>query len=304
MTQQELWMHRNEENVQKDKSEKILEDYNDVFADIYNVLVFDKKYLDENGLEAGPTESIYKAEEGDLKEQRRDVLKTYRKQNFVICSLGIENQSAIDKYMPLRVMGYDYATYRSQLSNKKELIPTITIVLNFSDEEWNEATNLRALFDVRDELKEFVPDYCIKVFNIAFLEDDVIEKFTSDFRLVAKFFKKRRLGELDVISDNQQEIKHIEAVLEMFRVFTQDERYEADLVEKMIHVKRRGDEVHMCIIAETLEQRGIKKGISQGRFEQLIECVEHLMDSQKCSLEKACEMLGTTIQTYQEAKNI
>lgn len=83
-------MHRKEEIVQKDKTEKVLEDYNDVFADIYNVLVFGEKYLDEDGLEAGPTESVYKAESGKLKEQRRDILKTYRKQNFAICSLGIE----------------------------------------------------------------------------------------------------------------------------------------------------------------------------------------------------------------------
>ena len=286
---------RKEEIVQKDKSEKILEDYNDVFADIYNVLVFDKKYLDENGLEAGPTESIYKAEEGDLKEQRRDVLKTYHKQNFVICSLGIENQSAIDKYMPLRVMGYDYATYRSQLSNKKELIPTITIVLNFSDEEWNEATNLRALFDVRDELKEFVSDYCIKVFNVAFLEDDVIEKFTSDFGLVAKYLKKRRLGKVDDLIQEQQVIQHVEAVLNLFRVFAKDERYEQLLTGNVMTMEKKGDEVAMCIVLDTLEQRG--------RLAQLVECVEHLMESQKCSLEKACEMLGTTIQTYQEAKN-
>ena len=259
-------------------------------------MVFDKKYLDESGLEAGPTESIYKAEEGDLKEQRRDVLKTYRKQNFVICSLGIENQSAIDKYMPLRVMGYDYATYRSQLSNKKELIPTITIVLNFSDEKWNGATNLRALFDVQDELKEFVADYCIKVFNVAFLEDDVIEKFTSDFRLVAKYLKKRRLGKVDDLIQEQQVIQHVEAVLNLFRVFAKDERYEQLLTENVMTMEKKGDEVTMCIVLDTLEQRG--------RFAQLVECVEHLMESQKCSLEKACEMLGTTIQTYQEAKNI
>ena len=286
---------RKEEIVQKDKSEKILEDYNDVFADIYNVLVFDKKYLDENGLEAGPTESIYKAEEGDLKEQRRDVLKTYHKQNFVICSLGIENQSAIDKYMPLRVMGYDYATYRSQLCNKKELMPTITIVLNFSDEKWNEATNLRSLFDVQDELKEFVADYCIKVYDVAFLEDDVIEKFTSDFRLVAKYLKKRRLGKVDDLIQEQQVIQHVEAVLSLFRVFAKDERYEQLLTENVMTMEKKGDEVAMCIVLDTLEQRG--------RLAQLVENVEHLMESQKCSLEKACEMLGTTIQTYQEAKN-
>ena len=30
---------------------------------------------------------------------------------------GIENQTAVEKFMPLRVMGYDGASYRSQLLN-------------------------------------------------------------------------------------------------------------------------------------------------------------------------------------------
>lgn len=271
------------------------EDYNDVFADIYNVLVFDKKYLDEDGLEAGPTESIYKAEEGELKEQRRDVLKTYRKQNFMICSLGIENQSTIDKYMPLRVMGYDYVTYQGQIQNKKKIIPTITIVLNFSEKRWNKPTNLHGLLKLPNGLKHLVQDYQIKVYDIAFLDDDVIEKFTSDFKLVAKYLKKRRLGKVDDLIQEQQVIQHVEAVLNLFRVFAKDERYEQLLTENIVTMEKKGDEVAMCIVLDTLERRG--------RFAQLVECVEHLMESQKCSLEKACEMLGTTIQIYQEAKN-
>ena len=35
---------------QKDMTEKLLEDYNDVFADIYTVLVFGKDVLDEERL--------------------------------------------------------------------------------------------------------------------------------------------------------------------------------------------------------------------------------------------------------------
>lgn len=62
---------------QKDMTEKLLEDYNDVFADIYNVLVFKKDVIDESRLRDGTTESVYKAEDGVYREQRRDVMKTY-----------------------------------------------------------------------------------------------------------------------------------------------------------------------------------------------------------------------------------
>lgn len=297
-------MHRKEENVQKDKTEKILEDYNDVFADIYNVLVFGEKYLDEDGLEAGPTESVYKAESGKLKEQRRDILKTYQKQNFVICSLGIENQSTIDKYMPLRVMGYDYATYRNQINNKKKFLPTITIILNFSDKEWNEPKSLHELFYISDKLKAFVPDYQINIYDIAFLEDEVIEKFTSDFRLVAKYLKMRRLGKVDVLTDDRQEIKHVEEVLDLFRVFTKDERYEELLTGEIKGMVEKGEKVNMCIVLDTIEQRGIERGIqmgiaqgiSQGRLGLLKKWVE----KGRMTLEEAAEEMEVTVAEMKE----
>ncbi len=251
-------------------------------------MVFDKKYLEEEGLEAGSTESIYKAEKGELKEQRRDVLKTYRKQNFVICSRGIENQSTIDKYMPLRVMGYDYATYRSQLSNKKELIPTITIVLNFSEKRWNKPTNLHGLLKLPKGLKHLVQDYEVKVYDIAFLEDDVIEKFASDFKIVAKYLKNRRLRKLNLVVEDQQEINHVEAVLDLFRVFTQDDRYEELLIEKIKDEKQKGETVSMCYVVDAFEQRG------------RLSALKKLVEKGKLTLEEAAEEMEVTVAEIEE----
>ena len=55
----------------KDLAEKYLESFSDVFADIYNVLLFRKEILLEEGLEEGPTESIYKVEENNFRNQFR-----------------------------------------------------------------------------------------------------------------------------------------------------------------------------------------------------------------------------------------
>ena len=52
---------------QKDLREKLLEDYEDVFSDIFNVLLFGKKIIREEYLAAGSTESIYKAEGGNYR---------------------------------------------------------------------------------------------------------------------------------------------------------------------------------------------------------------------------------------------
>ena len=123
--------------AQKDIKQKLLEDHNDVFADIVNTLLLKKDYIDPRYLREGPTESIYKDAFGDDKQQMRDVVKSYEDNSMLICSIGIENQSGIDKTMPIRVMNYDAATYKYQVSNgsggNTKPAPVITVVLNFSE---------------------------------------------------------------------------------------------------------------------------------------------------------------------------
>ena len=61
---------------QMDLSEKILADYNDVFADIINVLVFKgKERVKPEDLENATVHSQYKADDATLHEEERDVSK-------------------------------------------------------------------------------------------------------------------------------------------------------------------------------------------------------------------------------------
>ena len=71
--------------------------------------------LDESHLLPGPTESIYKAAEGSLSNQYRDIFKYYHNAGIMIASYGMENQSTIDEDAVIRIMGYDYASYRAQI---------------------------------------------------------------------------------------------------------------------------------------------------------------------------------------------
>ena len=71
--------------AEKDLSAKKLEDYSDVFADIYNTLLFRKQVLLPEQLRSGPTESIYKTDSRGFHSQGRDILKRYHNQaNLVI----------------------------------------------------------------------------------------------------------------------------------------------------------------------------------------------------------------------------
>lgn len=50
----------------------------------------------------------------------------------------------------------------------------------------------------------------------------------------------RRLGKVDIWVDDRQEIKHVEEVLDFFRVFTKDERYEELLTEEIKSMVEKG----------------------------------------------------------------
>ena len=109
-------------------------------------------------------------------------------------------------------------------------------------------------------LDEFVSDYQIKVFEVAWLSEEQIRRFRSDFRIVANFFVNKRKNK-NYIPDDPTEIKHVDEVLKLLQVMTGDDRY-----KEMFKKKK---EVHsMCDVAERLEQMGIAKGIELGREEE------------------------------------
>ena len=78
---------------QKDLSEKILVAYNDVFADIVNVLLFNgQEQIQPEELEDRRTKALYR-ENGMLHEMERDVVKHWRKGEVRFACIGIENQT-------------------------------------------------------------------------------------------------------------------------------------------------------------------------------------------------------------------
>lgn len=281
-------------------AEKKLEDYPEVFTNIVNTLLFSDSsiHLDENKIIDGPTESIYKAEEKD-KEQRRDTFKYYDVGNkgilFCVAAYGIENQSTIDNVMPVRIMNYDASAYKSQVfglkssskqtnQKRKRIYPVITIVLNFSEKEWKISRSLHDMMALPSDLAKYVQDYKINVFDVAFLEDDVIEKFTSDFKAVARFFKDKclRLEANDTI-----EIKHPAEIADLFSVFTGDEGYR-NAVPEIIKKKEKGEVITVCTYTETIRD--------SGKIEMLFELVE----SGDISPERACEKLGITLNELEK----
>ena len=238
---------------EKDIAEKNLEAFNDVFADIVNVLLFKgNKLMKEKDLESAVKDSMFKAD-GKIHQQERDVSKFWKNGEVRISILGFENQTNPDKDMPLRVISYDGASYKQQLLDKKakQRYPVATIVLYFgTKEKWSTPKNLFGCFNVTEELKPFVNDYKINVFNIAWLSNKTIDMFQSDFKIVAKYFQTVRLKR--EYKGTNEEIRHVDALLKMLSALTGDNSFEE--VYNVGNLDKGG--VTMCEVVEKIKNEG------------------------------------------------
>lgn len=138
----------------KDLTKKSLEELNDVFADIVNVLLFNgMRLVCEEDLEDANPVSNYNAH-GKIREQARDVAKFWKNHEVRIALVGLENQTEEDKDMPLRMIGYDGAAYRDQIrkggkKNNPKRYPVVSLVLYFGHQHrWREPKTLRGCFEL------------------------------------------------------------------------------------------------------------------------------------------------------------
>ena len=277
----------------KDKTTRRLEECNDVFADIINVLVFDgKQIVKAHELEDADTKSEIAADDKGLHGQERDVAKFWTAQNIRIALFGLENQSTPDSQMPLRLYSYNGASYKAQIipnkqsdtdkqeanpettqdsaSAKQPLYPVLTLVLYFGLERWNKAKSLYESIHIPDNLKRFIPDFPINLIEIAWLEDTVIDKFQSDFKIVAHFFQQLRIhGKASTKMQNpilMNRIDHLLELMRMFSAYTGDPQYE----NYGIHHLHSKEVTMLAVLKEAYDderEEGRKEGREEGRKE-------------------------------------
>lgn len=281
---------------EKDLLEKHLVRKNEVFADIMNNITFrGRQILDSSTLQNLPTESDTKRMNGRWRQGCRDICKADSKNQQYRLICGIENQQDTDNTMPVRSMGYDYASYEEQirqlqaqnradhnpaytaeLHDYQKLAPVVTSVLSFG-KGWSGPRSLHEMLDFPEEhkdlLKELVPDYYLNLIQLDELPEEVIERLTSDFRFVAEYCAGRKKPEKlrALFTDDHRAIQYPEELLELLGEISGDSRYR-ELANHILDEK--GDEITMCIIAEELERKGIERGLAQGMVQGRSETLE------------------------------
>ena len=176
---------------QKLKPDIVVKNYwrnNEQFADFFNAVLFDgKQIIKADELEDIDTEESSILEHKDYAESigaARDNVKIRKKStiyNVELVILGMEGQERIHYAMPMRVMGYDYGTYKKQyddnakkyknangmsrdeyMSKMKKMdkfIPVITIVVYYGENPWDGALSLHEMLNIPKEVEPFVNDY-------------------------------------------------------------------------------------------------------------------------------------------------
>ena len=262
--------------AEKDITEKTLISLNDVFADIVNGLLFHgKQVLKEEALIDAQPLSTYRARSA-LRMQERDVAKYWISETgehigFRIAFLGIENQTEYDKDMVFRVLGYDGAAYRDEL-NQKDRYPVVTIVLYFGNERWGKNRTIYDAVEIPEELRPYVSDYHINVFEVAHLKDEEIERFHSDFRIAADFFAHRRTDP-NYRPKDPVKFRHVDELLNLMAAVTNDDRY-VDILDIEGRKSDNMDEYLDRLLAKGRAEGEIKgraEGITMGRAEGIME---------------------------------
>lgn len=177
--------------IQHLKPDIILKNYwndNSQFADLFNAVLFGgEQVISPDELEDVDTEESSILEHRDYAENiraSRDNIKVCKKSltyGVELTLLGLESQEHIHYAMPMRIMGYDYGTYKKQydsnagkyqsadgldeneyLSGMKKtdkFTPVITVVVYYGEKAWDGATALHDMLNIPDKMKPFVNDY-------------------------------------------------------------------------------------------------------------------------------------------------
>lgn len=130
----------------------------------------------------------------------------------------------------------------------------------------------------------------------------VRKAFKSDFKIVADFFTEKRLGRYNP-KEHPEAIRHVEAVLNLLRVFTNDKTYVK--IEKTVAERvKAGEVITMCTFAEEMTNKGIEigeaQGIKIGEAREKISVARNLLDL--LTDEIIAEKVGLELATVKELR--
>ena len=230
-----------------------------------------------------------------------------------LAMLILENQEAEDYSLPVRLLLEEALAYNNQVravkrrnreewkiriecenageilyqfTKKDRLRPVVMMVLYWNDEEWDGANSLNELidFDGAEELREFVPDYPIRVIDMSKLENP--ERFQTDLRSIVEYYQRRNDSEAFYEYSKACEAQYdldpqgIEVVSELV-----DSSELGELIRK---AKDRGGNLNMCrAITELIEEAKKEERFNTEREKQRADEAEANLEEERTKMSDA-----------------
>ncbi|MCM1049947.1 MAG: Rpn family recombination-promoting nuclease/putative transposase [Clostridiales bacterium] len=300
-------------------------DDNTRFADQINGALFKgKQVVKPEELEPEDSQTVSKLHiEGDKKRGKSsirtvvDKVRVWKGRKLHI--LVVENQNYVDYQMVMRNILSDGIGYRKQWKQKKrqhtvskdlkgkdeylsgikkdeKFAPIITLVVYFGDEhKWDGAKCLYDLLDIDEELKEYVTNYKINLYDCQ--EHDTFNEYRTGLRQVFETVRyskdKERLKE--VMEENKEAYSNIDSETKDMLEVVANVR-----IPEEFKTEKDGEErYNMCKAFEDMRLEGYEEGIATemaSGIEKLIKTIRDIGASKMV----ACSQL---IQKYSLNEN-
>lgn len=308
------------------KPDTVLKNYwndNEQFADLFNAVLFEgKQVIKPEELEDVDTEESSVLEHREYAETikaSRDNIKIQKKSTvfgveFVL--LGLESQEHIHYAMPMRVMGYDYGSYKKQYdSNAKKyktaegmdedeylsrmkktdkFIPVITIVVYYGEKEWDGATSLHEMLNIPQEMTKYVNDY--KMLLVEARKNDLTLHNMNNVDLfhLLQIILDRSISKKEAMKkaiQYSEEHKTEKSVIMTVAGATNSK------IDYNAFEKGDGD---MCTLFEEIAKESEVKGEIKGRAVEIIETGFEFGLSENDILDRLQNKLNVSLQVAQE----
>ncbi len=289
---------------QKDLAAKQFESSPAVFADLINALVYEgEQVILPADLRPAPTETLYSAQNGVLRNQYNDVSKYEIRYGRIKMQYTLENQSSPDYKILFRKASYEGAIYRQQYDSK-DTYPAIMLVLYWGDAEWNGSSDLFGFFRrrrIHRMARKYIDNISLHMYSMKSLPEEIRKRFKSDMRVIVDY-----LAEGEKYIPGKQKITDVDGTMRMLYALTG----EMDFIESigaLQEQQEKGEEVTMGYALskykEMGREQGIKEGIREGIKEEKIRCAKAFVEEtamQKQPREYVLGILQTCFQLKEE----
>lgn len=288
-------------------------DDNRRFADQINGALFNGRQVVKPGeLETEESQTVALGMGTGMKNIKTIVDKTRIWKGKKLHILAVENQNYVDYRMVLRNMlsesvGYqrqwrqkkrvheeahdlkDGDEYLSGMKKEEKFAPIIMLVVYFgTDGPWDGARCLHDLLDIDEELKEYVTNYRLNLYDCH--EHNTFEEYKTGLRQVFETVRyvndKEKLQE--IMEENREAYSRIDSdTRDMLEVVAN-----IRIPERCRVIEEGEERYNMCNAFEKMRlegyEEGIEKGIEKG-IRVLIEAYRELGISQDTIIEKCAE---------------